>query len=314
MQPYHPEPAMTLKVGLIGLDTSHVPAFTRILNDTSLEHHVPGARVVAGYPGAVDDFEPSYSRVEKFTSEIRDDFNVEILDSPRDVADRVDLVFITSVDGRTHRRFMEEVAPAGKPVFLDKPLACSLEDAARIFAIASEHNIAVMGCSNHRYADPLQHALALPGRIEAAATFGPMAVHDQVPGFYWYGVHQIEMVVAALGPGAATVQVDTSENHDVATIQWNDGRVAIVHGQRDIHKGFGITLHRADGAQMIDTTKTDRPRYAAMLERIIDKLPRGESDIPPEQSLTIMAIIDAANESRASGGKTIPVADVTAMA
>ena len=65
----------TLNIGMIGLDTSHAAAFTKLLNDTSAPFHVPGGRIVAAYPGGSPDFELSWSRLER----------LELPDDARDV-------------------------------------------------------------------------------------------------------------------------------------------------------------------------------------------------------------------------------------
>ena len=49
-----------IKVGIIGLDTSHVIAFTKAFNDPSDKDHVPGLRVVAAYKGGSPDVESSW--------------------------------------------------------------------------------------------------------------------------------------------------------------------------------------------------------------------------------------------------------------
>src|SRR5206468_10092718 len=85
-----------LKIGLVGLDTSHVVAFSKCFNKPGDAEHVPGGRVVCAFPGGSNDFEMSASRVEKFTKQVHDDSGVEILDKPEAVAERVDLVFITA--------------------------------------------------------------------------------------------------------------------------------------------------------------------------------------------------------------------------
>ena len=41
-----------------------------------------------------------------------------------------------------------------------------------------------------------------------------------------------------------------------------------------------------------------RSYYAGMIEAIMRSLPRGESDVPAEQTLEIVRIIEAANDSR----------------
>ena len=93
---------MTIKVGMVGLDTSHCPAFTRILNDASNPYHVPGAQVVGAYPGGSAQFSSSRNRVEGYTQELRDKYGIPIYDSiPALVAD-VDALLLESVDGRQH--------------------------------------------------------------------------------------------------------------------------------------------------------------------------------------------------------------------
>src|SRR5207237_349571 len=66
------KPQRVLKAGIIGLDTSHVTAFTKLLNNPKNEGDLAGVRVVAGFPGGSPDIPESKDRVAKFTSELRD--------------------------------------------------------------------------------------------------------------------------------------------------------------------------------------------------------------------------------------------------
>src|SRR4051812_24165385 len=109
---------MSIRVGLIGLDTSHVVAFTKVLNDAANPEHIPGARVVAGWPGGSPDFQLSVGRVQKFMQQLREEHGVKILDTPEAVAEQSDLICITAVDGRVHRELFERVAKFGKPTFI----------------------------------------------------------------------------------------------------------------------------------------------------------------------------------------------------
>ena len=79
-----PAPAATpqpIRIGLIGLDTSHAGAFTQLLNDSSRADHIPGARVVAAFKGGSPDVEASATRIEKFTAELRDKWQIELVGS-----------------------------------------------------------------------------------------------------------------------------------------------------------------------------------------------------------------------------------------
>jgi len=51
----------------------------------------------------------------------------------------------------------------------------------------------------------------------------------------------------------------------------------------------------------VDIAANQRPLYVGMLEAILRSLPEGRSDIPGEEMLDIVRIMDAANESRPTG-------------
>ena len=114
-----------ISIGLIGLDTSHAPAFTRILNDTTYEYYIPGAHVVAAYPGGSPDVVASATRVDRFTEQVAG-YGVEIVPDIQQLVAKVDAVILTSVDGRVHLDQVTPVIAAGKPVFIDKLLVILL--------------------------------------------------------------------------------------------------------------------------------------------------------------------------------------------
>src|SRR5687768_4482324 len=89
-----------LRSGMIGLDTSHVPAFTRLFNNPKATGDISGIRIVAGYPGGTD-IPASRDRVKGFTEQLRK-MDVEIVDTIPKLLEKVDVVLLESVDGRIH--------------------------------------------------------------------------------------------------------------------------------------------------------------------------------------------------------------------
>ncbi len=292
--------AHELRVGLIGLDTSHAIAFTKLLNVVGEKDHIPGARVIAGYPGGSPDIKVSHTRVEGFTKELRETFGVNIMDSPEEVAESCDLVFITAVDGRAHRELFSRVVPFKRPTFIDKPFTTSLADATKIFRLAEANDVPVMSCSSLRYADGLTEALKGEPVIGCDA-FGPMDVIPQLPGYFWYGVHVVEIMQRVMGTGCKQVTVTKSEDFDLLTGRWSDDRVATMRGVRNAHHKFGVTLHRKNDFDFINLQQNKRAWYANMLDAILRTLPQGKSDVAKEDTLEVIRIIEAANESRESG-------------
>ena len=109
-----------MRLGMIGLDTSHVIAFTQIINNPKNNY---GCRVVAGFSGGSPDMPASANRVEKFTEQLRSQFGLEIVDTIEELCRKVDGVLLESVDGRPHLKQVRPVIAAKKPVFIDKPVA-----------------------------------------------------------------------------------------------------------------------------------------------------------------------------------------------
>ena len=91
------EPSKPLRAGIIGLDTSHVVAFTQFLNAARPRPGLEGVRVVAAYPGGSLDIPTSRDRVAGYTKELRDKFEVAIVDSIDELLLRVDVVLLEPV-------------------------------------------------------------------------------------------------------------------------------------------------------------------------------------------------------------------------
>lgn len=290
-----------LHIGLIGLDTSHVDGLTGLFNDSSSQHYVTDAQIVAAYPAGSPDFPLSIDRVAGYTDLARQR-GVEIVESPEAVATNVDAVIMTSVDGRAHRALFERIASCGKPTFIDKPFAVTHEDARAIVDMARAHGVPIMGASSLRFVDDLAEALAEEdqGSIEGADFFGPMEIQPTQPGLFWYGIHTVEMLYAALGQGCARVQCITDDRRDAVIAQWSDGRVGTIRGWRTGNHQFGGTLHRSAGSRHIQP-EIGRPKYVSLADHIINFFRSGNSSVAPEETVETIRFIEAANESRTTG-------------
>src|SRR5687767_5679952 len=128
-----------LRAGMIGLDTSHVPAFAKIFNSPKATGDLAGIKVVAGYPGGTD-IPASRDRVKGFTEQLRG-MGIEIVDTIPKLLQKVDVVLLESVDGRIHLQEATPVIKAGKPLFIDKLAAGSLVDTITIYELAKKHNV-----------------------------------------------------------------------------------------------------------------------------------------------------------------------------
>lgn len=286
-----------LKLGMIGLDTSHCQAFADLLNNKNNPHYVEGGQVVAAYPGGSDIFSLSKNRVEQITAEMKDKFNIKIVETIEEAADNVDAVFLESVDGRQHLEQFEKIVEFGKPVFIDKPFTTSVEDAKRILELSDKFKTPVYSCSAIHYAKGIEE-IAVDRKVLGCETFGPMAILDDFPGLFWYGIHSADILFSKMGRGCCEVVTHHTETADVVTGIWDDGRVGTLYGYRMEGLGtFGCTVF-TEGGIFHSLVQTEPPYYALMMPHIVEFFRSGKSPIDLKETLEITAFLEAANKSR----------------
>lgn len=303
--------AKDLRVGIIGLDTSHVIAFTTLLNDVEHPQHVPGAKVVAAFQGGSDDIESSYSRVEGFTQRLREEFGVEIVPTIEALCDKVDAVLLESVDGRPHLEQVKPVFAAGKPVFIDKPLAGTLKDAVEIYMLGKSHGVPWFSSSSYRYYESLTDLQAQDvGDIRAAISYGPAHLEEHHPDLFWYGVHPAEALFTVMGRGCERVVRTSTDDTDVVTGTWSGGRTGTLYGLRT-----GATPHQVI---LFGTTAVARQEgsgdYAPLVREIVKFFQTGVAPISPEETIELFAFMEAADESKRRDGAPVSLSEVLAKA
>lgn len=220
------------RIGIIGLDTSHCTAFTKEFNSPEAGIELGGYKVVAAYPHGSSEIESSYSRIPQYTEEVKS-LGVEIVNSINELLDQVDVVLLETNDGRLHLEQALPVIKARKTMFIDKPMTASLSDAMVVFEKAKQSGVPVFSSSSLRYLDNAQLAAKGElGKIVGADTFSPCKLEPTHPDLFWYGIHGVEILFTVMGTGCKSVSRVSTEDTDVVTGIWEDGRVGTFRGTR----------------------------------------------------------------------------------
>jgi hypothetical protein len=295
-----------IRIGMIGLDTSHAPAFTKIFNEPRATGDFSGFKVVAGYPGGTD-LPASRDRVKGFTEQLRG-MGVEIVDSIPKLLERVDVVLLESVDGRIHLEEATPVIKARKPLFIDKPLAGSLVDAIAISELASEHQVPWFSCSSLRFYPSIQRLRtnAALGEIVGAETWGSCSYQEGTPDMFFYGVHGIEALFMLMGTGCETVTRVQTKDTDLVIGTWAGGRIGTYRGIRQNKSDFGAM---AFGTKAIVPAEKSGG-YEDLCREIANFFRTRRPPISPEETLEIFAFMEAADESKRGGGIAVAVKEV----
>ncbi len=293
--------AAELRLGIIGCDTSHVTAFTEALNDASAKGHVPGGKVVAAFKGGSKDIQSSWSRVDQYSKTLQEKYHVTFYDTIEELCQHVDAVLLESVDGRPHLEQARPVLRAHKRLFIDKPIAGSLRDAAEIFMLAKEQGVPVFSSSALRFAANTQavHNGSL-GKVSYAETYGPCEVEPHHPDLFWYGVHGVEALYTIMGTGCQTVQRGTTPDGKIEVIGlWSGGRKGVFREDKEFH-GLAKGEKGEAPAGSFDG-------YLPLVAQIMKFFETGIAPVKPEETLEIFAFMEAADQSKRQGGAPVSV-------
>lgn len=291
-------PKENKRIGIIGLDTSHSAAFTREFNNVEAGPEMGGYKVIAAYPHGSKEIESSYSRIPGYTEEMKK-LGVQIVDSIDELLKNSDFIMLETNDGRLHLEQAIPVIESGKTLFIDKPMTASLSDAIIIFNQAKKANVPVFSTSSLRYVKNAQLASKGEiGKIVGATTYGPAELEATHPDLFWYGIHGVELLYTVMGTGCRQVTRTHTESTDVAVGVWEDGRVGAFMGNRRGKYEFGGAAFGENGNLPLSPYEGYKP----MLLEIVKFFQSGVSPVPPEETLEILAFMEAADQSKISGG------------
>lgn len=298
-----------IRLGVIGLDTSHAPAFAKAMNERAVEAGKRPVRVVAAYPHGSSQIESSASRIPKFTEDFKA-MGIEIVDSIDDLLAKVDGVLLETNDGTLRKEQFAKILAAKKPVFADKPAAATWEDTLWIYRQAEKAGLPIFSASSLRY-QPTAEDLSPEtiGEVVGAETYSPCSLEPHHSRLYWYGIHGVETLFTVMGPGCESVSCTATDGTDVAVGRWNDGRVGTFRGIRQGAGSYGGTIY---GTKSIRTLGKFEG-YGPLVVAIEDFFRTGKSPVSNQETLEIYAFMEAARLSAEQGGAPVSIAELFAI-
>jgi hypothetical protein len=242
-------------------------------------------------------------RVPGYTEEIKK-LDVEIVGSIEELLKRVDCVLLETNDGRPHLAQALPCFKAGKPTFIDKPIAASLADAIAIFAAAKKYNCPTFSSSALRFAKQTQAARAgSHGKISRAETTSPASLEKTHPDLFWYGIHGVESLFTVMGTGCETATRKTAADGKIEVVgEWVGGRVGIYRED----KGY-------TGKAIGDKAEVPIGEYGGYRPLIVEIIKFFRSKQPPvaeAETLEIYAFMEAADESKRRGGEPVELEEM----
>jgi len=195
------------------------------------------------------------------------------------------------------------VLKAGKPVFVDKPIAGSLQDAITIFREAEQAGVPVFSSSSLRFGKNTQAARnGALGKITRCETQSPASLEKTHPDLFWYGIHGVESLFTVMGTGCQSVQRTSEDGQIVVIGKWEGDRVGI------FREGKGYTGKAVGENGEAEVGSSDG--YQPLIVEIIKFFRTGKPPVSAEETLEIYAFMEAADESKRQGGAEVTLESV----
>ena len=279
------------RIGILGSDNSHADRFSEILNRSDHAAYLPnsGAKVVA-----------IWGQEAERTQQVAANGCIDtIVAAPEDMLGQVDAVFCVTRHGGLHRELVVPYLEAGVPVFIDKPLAVSPDDAREIVRVAQAKGTPFTSFSTVRFSASTQafaEECAKLGGIRVGGYTGPASRRNIYGGVIFYAIHSIEMMLMFQGTGVTWVQahegpaVDENGNGNMTvTCAYGDGALGTLTLTVDAKYAFTAHAMGRDGVAYTHLDISDC--YHEGMKCILPTL-RGEADagVAPEAMIEAVQI------------------------
>ena len=182
---------MSTRIGLVGLDSSHAEDFLRHFNR---EARHAGIRITAMAQGDAE-------RMDQLVTFAPGLMTATSLD---ELFGMVDAVIVGHRHGDLHRAAAVASLAAGKPTFVDKPLANSIVDAEAIVSASERHGTPLLSGSALRWHAETARLKARIAGIDGdynLLAYGTWYPESEYGGAIFYAIHTVELVLELLGTG-----------------------------------------------------------------------------------------------------------------
>lgn len=293
-----------IKAAIVGLDTSHATEFPKFIQDPAMEpeFQVKGIKATRALR-----FETPFQKKDGLDKRqaYLESIGVKVTENFDEAVAGCDAIFIEINDPALHLEYFRKCAPLGKPIFLDKPFADTIDNAVEILKTARENKIRFFTASSLRFDANIVKAHEEMPEIEQGIAWGPLGAAPAGSSIVWYGTHTFEMLEKIMGPGAIAVTSVPDRMGVVCTVAYADGRRGVVQLTRGNYS-YGGLLRKAGDCRMF-TYVGGKHLYHNLVADIANFFKGSYDGVPLPESFEVMAMLEAAELSVQYGGRTMPV-------
>ena len=218
------------RVAILGCENSHANIFL----DAVLKQKL------------VDDVEfvGVYSDNKEAALKLQKEFGVPAADSYDAFVGKVDGIIVTARHGDNHYKYAKPYIASGIPMFIDKPITCSEEDAKAFRAELEDKQIRVSGgsvCALAPLVQQLKQQVAEnPSQVLGGRLRAPVDMHNIYGGFFFYAQHLVQVMTEIFGAHPISVQAFPKGKVYTCFVRYTNYDVTIVFTEDNYRYYAGV--------------------------------------------------------------------------
>ncbi len=206
------------------------------------------------------------------------------------------LIVLSPNNPEMHWELCQKALRSGKPTYVDKTFAPDKATAEAIFALAEEGKTPMWSSSALRFSNEILDLDT--SKIDSIVSVGSGVMQI-------YLIHQVEPIVKLMGTEVEKVMYTGTDVTPHIVLQYKDGRVATIAHMPEAP--FALYINNTDGTTVsIPSTTEFFPNLMKALIAFFES--NGEKvGAPKEQTIAVIAIIEAAMEAKKTPGVWVNV-------
>ncbi|MCY3680899.1 MAG: Gfo/Idh/MocA family oxidoreductase [Gemmatimonadetes bacterium] len=279
-------------IGIIGAENSHTVAIAKTIN---IDQLVSGFSVTHVWGETPDDAKDAQER----------GLIPNIVEEPEDLIGEVDAAIVDHRHPKYHLPAVRPLLEAKIPLFVDKPFCYRLDEGKEFLARARELNVPVCSFSvlpKQASFAQLQEDVRELGRIISVVSTGPCDIDSEYGGVFFYGIHQVDMVVRLLDQDITHVQLNRGRQNHTATVYSASGAISTMNLVGEGRVGFHVSVIGEKG-RTDRVIGYDENTYLTGVLDFCRMFSTGETDETDSSMLTPVAVLEALEKSQESEEK-----------
>lgn len=277
------------KIAILGCENSHANAFLKFIKENEEFSDIECIGV--------------YSVDAAASEKLRDTFGVPVLESYDSAVGKIDGLIITARHGGDHYKFAKPYIESGIPMFIDKPITVSEEEAVEFMRELKARGTRISGGSSLKqdvYVCELKaDALAeVDGKTLGGFVRAPYQAENPYGGFYFYAQHLVEMVCEIFGRFPLSVEAKKKGDQISVLFRYPDYDCSAVFCDRSYVYYAARMAEKSSKSFEIPTT-TDW--YYREFKEFAEILNGGEQTCTHEEFISPVFIMNAIMRSLESG-------------